>query len=69
MIKPASIALLLDSRIYRSLPAKARLFFLSKISDRYLLDLRLPVHGSREEVVVGYESGWPRAYKKVRPDN
>lgn len=66
MIKPATIIEFLDSRFYRFLPAKIRIFFLSKLSDRYLVELHMPVTVPREEVLVGYESGWPRAYKKVR---
>ncbi len=66
MIRPSTIIETLYPRIHRFLPGKARLFFLSKLSDRYLVDLYLPVTASRDETPIGYESGWPRAYKKVR---
>jgi NADH:ubiquinone oxidoreductase subunit H len=55
-----------DSWLYLALPFKARVFFLSRLSERYLGALRVPLREAKEETVVGYESSWSGVYKKVQ---
>ncbi len=59
---PASV--FTDSWFYRSLPIKAQLFFLSKLSERYHDVPQVLMKEPKEEMIVGYESSWPGAYKQ-----
>jgi hypothetical protein len=51
-------SLLLDSRFYLVLPAKTRLSFLSKLSERYSTLFRIQGQEMSEEIEVGYEASW-----------
>jgi hypothetical protein len=59
-------SLLLDSRLYQALPAKARVAFLSKLSASYPSLFLYKWDEADEETVVGYEAAWAGACKKFR---
>ncbi len=59
-------SLLLDTRLYQALPAKARTVFLSKLSASYPSLFLFKWDEGDEETVVGYESAWAGACKQFK---
>ncbi len=62
--KFSSCSLFMDSWIYRVLPLKARISFLSRLSRQYLVVLHATPKELEEETIVGYESSWIGVSKK-----
>ncbi len=59
-------SLLLDSRLYQALPAKARVAFLSKLSASYPSLFLYKGDEGNEETVVGYEAAWAGVGKQFK---
>jgi hypothetical protein len=59
-------SLLLDTRLYQALPAKARAVFLSKLSASYPSLFLYKRDEGDEETMLGYEAAWARAGKKSK---
>lgn len=59
-------SLLLDSRLYQALPAKARAVYLSKLSASYPSLFLYKWDEGDGEAVVGYEAAWAEAGKKFK---
>jgi hypothetical protein len=57
-------SLLLDSRLYQALPAKARAAFLYKLSASYPSLFLYKLDEGDEETVVGYEAAWAEPGKQ-----
>ncbi|OGW39476.1 MAG: hypothetical protein A2010_12150 [Nitrospirae bacterium GWD2_57_9] len=45
--------------LYRLLPAWAQFYFLTRLPEPYLVLLDIALQGANEEIMVGYEAGWP----------
>ncbi len=59
-------SLLLDTRLYQALPAKARAEFLYKLSASYPSLFLFKWDEGDEETVVGYEAAWAGANKQLK---
>ena len=59
-------SILLDSRLYQALPAKARIVFLSKLSASYPSLFLYEKDDGNEETVVGYEAAWAGVGKQFK---
>jgi hypothetical protein len=59
-------SLLLDTRLYQALPAKARAVFLSKLSASYPSLFLFKWDEGDEETMVGYEAAWAGVSKQSK---
>lgn len=59
-------SLLLDTRLYQALPAKARAVFLTKLSTSYPSLFLFKCDKGDEESVIGYESAWAGTSKQFK---
>lgn len=56
----------MSSWYFRVLPVRARLFFFSKLSTRYMAELHMSSQRVNDDMLVGYESSWPGGYTRLR---
>jgi hypothetical protein len=64
--KTSPVSRFTDSWLYRAMPFKIRVSYLSRLSDRFLGELHVTVQEPHEDSVVGYESSWPANDKGVQ---